>query len=455
MQTQENENSPQTMREVFLEYYRPTQSEFDTLFENCIVAVDANVLLDFYRFQEQTREALFRIFAGFKDRFWVPHQAGLEFQRNRLKVRDEQRTQAAKVQIGLNDAHKMLSILLQGNQHHAFLGALHYLGRITELRDSINSEIQKQIDEYPSVSADDPLHERITDLVGVNIGQPYLPEKHSDLLKQAKTRFAAKTPPGYMDSNKEGDSAYGDFIVWRQLIDKAKSTKRPFVFVTRDAKEDWVYKMSGQTIGPRPELIAEMFAEANVRFYLYEPAQFMKYAGDFLKQQVSQESIEEVRDLPTEEVSEEADYPTAGPQESEAIGQTPSDYMRLGAVIAMGGLKPPPGLFITKPPGLFETGEVLKESWRQLLQSQAHQERMAHQEELNKLWASIGIGNPLRDALTTMQSKQSEAILEATSVVAGTVVERKPKSQRKKTDVIAPKPSKTPEADSETNTEPS
>lgn len=330
----EKADTPPTMRELFPQHYRPSESDFDGLFQNCIVAVDANVLLDFYRVQEKTREDLCNIFAGFQERFWVPYQAGLEFQRNRLKVRDEQRTLAAKVQVGLEESHAQLVALLQAHQHHAFLNAPSLLERIAALIDSIVSEIQHQIEAYPAANADDPLHERITDLVGAKIGHPYSSEKREELTRDAKTRFAAKVPPGYKDSQKEGDEAYGDFFVWRELLDKAQEVQRPIVFVTRDVKEDWMQKVGGRSIGPRPELVAEMFAEANVRFHLYETSRFMQYAREFFNQQVSEASIEEVRDLPAV-ASETEEGVLTEPQQRETVPQSPFDISRTGSIYAL------------------------------------------------------------------------------------------------------------------------
>lgn len=51
---------------------------------------DANVLLTLYRLGKATQEKMLAIFRGLGERLFVPYQAALEFQRNRLVVIDDQ-----------------------------------------------------------------------------------------------------------------------------------------------------------------------------------------------------------------------------------------------------------------------------------------------------------------------------------------------------------------------------
>jgi hypothetical protein len=49
------------MREKFSGYYRPTQEEFDKLWQEAILSVDANILLNIYRYSPETRARLFEV----------------------------------------------------------------------------------------------------------------------------------------------------------------------------------------------------------------------------------------------------------------------------------------------------------------------------------------------------------------------------------------------------------
>ena len=62
---------------------------------------------------------------------------------------------------------------------------------------------------------------------------------------------------------------YGDFIIWKQLIEHAIDTKKNVIFVTDDEKEDWWEEFNGKTIGPRPELSKEFREKTSKLFLMY------------------------------------------------------------------------------------------------------------------------------------------------------------------------------------------
>lgn len=54
--------------------------------QTALVVVDANVLLNLYRYNESTRDDLLGLLDKLGDRLWAPHQVLHEFWRNRLNV---------------------------------------------------------------------------------------------------------------------------------------------------------------------------------------------------------------------------------------------------------------------------------------------------------------------------------------------------------------------------------
>lgn len=58
-------------------------ADVDHALTSALVAVDANVLLNLYRYNVQTTEDLLAVFERLGDRLVVPHQAIREFHRNR------------------------------------------------------------------------------------------------------------------------------------------------------------------------------------------------------------------------------------------------------------------------------------------------------------------------------------------------------------------------------------
>jgi hypothetical protein len=68
-------------------------------------------------------------------------------------------------------------------------------------------------------------------------------------------------------------------MLWFQLLDYARSQKKPIIFVTDDGKKDWWIRDSqGKPINPLPELIQEMFIEAGVLLHLYQGYNFLDVA---------------------------------------------------------------------------------------------------------------------------------------------------------------------------------
>ena len=55
------------------------------------------MLLNLYRYTDQTCGELTSLMERLKDRLWLPHQAGLEFHENRLVVISEQANSYAKI----------------------------------------------------------------------------------------------------------------------------------------------------------------------------------------------------------------------------------------------------------------------------------------------------------------------------------------------------------------------
>ena len=72
------------MRDLFASYYRPTDEDFEGLWRDAIFILDANVLLDLYRYSEGTRNQLLKLLRENKDRLWLPHQVAREYLRGRL-----------------------------------------------------------------------------------------------------------------------------------------------------------------------------------------------------------------------------------------------------------------------------------------------------------------------------------------------------------------------------------
>ena len=101
------------MRDIFPGYYHPTDEQFAELWQQCIFVLDANVLLNFYRYSPKTGEDLLDILRRVADRLWLPHQVALEYQENRLDEIAQQEDIYNRVTGILDKAQEELNALLR------------------------------------------------------------------------------------------------------------------------------------------------------------------------------------------------------------------------------------------------------------------------------------------------------------------------------------------------------
>jgi len=288
------------MKKSFPGYYCPTEDEFSDLWENCLFVLDANVLLNLYRYSPETSEELIGILNEISDRLWVPHQAALEYQQNRLVVIEQQAAAYDKILELLRSAQTKLenelrSLVRQGR--HPFIE----VDRLLETTKNIFTEIEQELNElkqeHPDLLDRDHVRDTVTTLLEGKVGSPYSSERMKEICDEGNTRYEHRIPPGYRDKDKGGTSQYGDLLLWFQVIDQARETKKPIILVTDDRKEDWWLIFRGRTIGPRPELVHEIISKVDVSFYMYPADPFMEHARKYLQREVKQEAIDEVRDV--------------------------------------------------------------------------------------------------------------------------------------------------------------
>lgn len=290
------------MKGLFSGYYQPTKEEFNQLWADCLFVLDANVLLNLYRYSPKTSKVLLGVIRRISSRLWIPHQAALEYQVNRLTVIAQQKKAYSEITSALEKARNQIESKLNEYRRHPYIDTDSILKQLDTTLEKISGKLKLSETEHPNLVHQDQIRDELTQLLDGKVGSPYDTEKLKAILKEGEERYRHSIPPGYSDaSTKEGERKFGDLIVWFQVVDKAKEVRLPIILVTDDVKEDWWWKFSGQTIGPRPELVEEMSTKASVACYFYQSDQFMTYAEQFLKQDVEKNAIDEVRALRKED----------------------------------------------------------------------------------------------------------------------------------------------------------
>lgn len=241
-----------------------------------LVVFDTNILLNLYFVEEL--DSLEIYFSRYKDNIWTPNHIFEEFTRNRKK----------KISEIKNRVDKFLNFETKEVTNRSLK---EYKCMPTYIGDSITQKIDRYLDgieEYikhikPQLlgirtklgnftyEGKDEYYKIIKDNIFLNLGDAYTEDQLSNIKEIAQERFDNKIPPGYKDNNK-GSNEYGDYIIWSQIINKAKEEKKNIIFVTNDEKEDW--KENGEW---RPELIEEFYEETNQSISLMNLSQFIEY----------------------------------------------------------------------------------------------------------------------------------------------------------------------------------
>lgn len=286
------------MKNKFNWYIAPSEAELDAIWKNAILTVDTNVLLDLYRYHEDTRSSLIQSLQKFEGKKWLSHQAATEFFRNRTKVIissekafNEARDETEKLGASLNAAISRL----KGNRIIPSTLAAELEEGVKPVISNALTRINEAQESYPKFLQDDPILNQLLSLFDDAVGNDFSIDDKKQVEEEAKQRKQDKIPPGYLDDDKDGDRPYGDYYLWRQVIEHAKAQSCPVILVTSERKEDWWERISGKITSPRPELLKEAMEISGQRVLIYQTERFLAHALKRFQQPANDTAIEEIR----------------------------------------------------------------------------------------------------------------------------------------------------------------
>lgn len=288
------------MKTKFEWYINPSNEEIDSIWKDGILTVDTNVLLDLYRYHEDTRKSLIEGIRKFNGEKWLTHQAAKEFFRNRNKViiSSEKTFKQAQEEIDRlkqtldSVVSQLKSIRIIPSNINKDLG-----DGISPLIDNTYQLISEAKDSYPKFLQNDPILEELIEIFEGAVGEDFSEEEKPKITSEAQRRKENKIPPGYLDNDKDNDRPYGDYYLWLQVMNYAKEKQKPIVFVTSERKEDWWEKISGKITGLRPELLQEAKLFSGQRIVVYQTERFLEYFQSRNKELVNKTAIEEIKEI--------------------------------------------------------------------------------------------------------------------------------------------------------------
>lgn len=226
------------MKKTFSWFLSPDDTELNSIWNNGILTLDANVLLDLYRVNANTRKTLMKAIESFGDRIWLSHQAALDFINNVDIVKFNSKGIFDSIYITLDKMNKDIDESLTKIIGEKVLDKT----KINRFRSRINrvlEDIKKFIDKNKSTHIDelktDTILDWVLDRFNNKVGSQF--KNIDDIRKEAEERLENKTPPGYKDNEKDGDKKYSDFYLWKQVLTYAKNKELPMILVTSEKKK--------------------------------------------------------------------------------------------------------------------------------------------------------------------------------------------------------------------------
>ncbi len=252
------------MQEKFKHWNKYSLEEVQEIWDNSLITFDTNVLLGLYRISPKLSDLFFELTSKIKDRIFIPYHVAFEFHKNRFNVIVDNYSQLSKLKSEID----RFETDVQKSKFYNYLSS--------NIKRLIDKDIKAKIENikhreayYKSLEAKDSIYEKLDQILKDKIEERPTEEKLLQLHKKGKDRYSKKIPPGFQDSEKENGNKYGDFIIWNEILEKAKKQNKNVIFVTNEKKEDWLWVLKdGKRIGPRPELKEEFHNETSKKFQI-------------------------------------------------------------------------------------------------------------------------------------------------------------------------------------------
>lgn len=260
--------------------------KLDEVFNDAIIVVDTNVLLMAYQWRDITFKTVYDILNELaeQDRLKIPNQVIKEFANQRPgMIRDLSNDVQSKVLSRLTsgnvkDANKhaklesvIPSLVFLENTEKLLESEKNYneaLKALTSAKDEYKKSLNGLLDDIKEYIDNDPILDKFRKIFEISaLDKPTYDDQ--ELKEDLEKRKKQNIPPGYKDKGH-----MGDLKIWREILSLANNN---VIFITRDNKNDWVYKDTlERIISARRELVEEFYKVNNKTFKMLSPVDFVE-----------------------------------------------------------------------------------------------------------------------------------------------------------------------------------
>ena len=204
----------------------------------------------------------------------------------------------------------------QLEKRHSLIDPSKLIASLKENTDNYLRELETLEKEQIDVYDEDNVRVKIDSLLEGRVGKKPSQDKIDKISQDGEKRYRANMPPGFIDVKKEKKSEkseysydgivyqgkFGDLILWSEIKDFVRASEGcSIILIIDDEKEDWWWiekSLGKKTIGPRPELIAELCEGMGAKgFWMYNSNRFLTHAKEYLGIKVNDETIEQIEEI--------------------------------------------------------------------------------------------------------------------------------------------------------------
>lgn len=292
---------------MFAPFFREKFQKHFLTDEDTLIVLDTNYLLSILRLSPELAIKYIRAIRDNEKNIYIPYIAALEFNFNKINVKYNNKknikqidTIIQEIENQINSSKKKLEkILLNDQQNRISQHADKYIETLhTDLESFQKIDRQKKADE---------LYESLINAISTKVGDKPTQEKIDLIEAEGEERYEKEISPGYNDAKNKLSSRqfdgieyqrkYGDLLIWKDIIDKSKElSKKRVIFVTDDGtsekKTDLFYEINKNKMGPRIEMMDELYKNSKADLYILRNEAFVSETVELNDQQ-----MQEIRNL--------------------------------------------------------------------------------------------------------------------------------------------------------------
>lgn len=280
----------------FDQYYRTTREEQLAMFEESVLVFDTNVLLNVLRYSESARQELIDAIASVADRTFVPHQVAIEYNRNRVEVVANRRSELDEVGSKNDEIRLSVSKLTNLLRRRRIVGDAEFeklekaAQEFLAVMDATSQEALDKYDLEPDslVGVVDEWTRRLDEVLSGRVAAAPSAAILEGDTAEAERRKAKQLAPGFKDG------AMGDYLWWAETLRWPEIVDKHLFIVSDDAaKGDWRFEQRSISAGAHQILIDDALNAGARTLTLLTTVDFLKVIEGRGQAVVSESTIAE------------------------------------------------------------------------------------------------------------------------------------------------------------------